>query len=111
MGMVKVPKGKWFVKKNEKMSQLYLVVQGKIQMICEKNSYLLQSGNLVGLDGCKEGIYLNDYIALEECVLYSFPYESPQDFKAIFESQPKYAVAFLQAAVRQAVGVLEMSCF
>ncbi len=108
MGMVKVPKGKWFVKKNEKMSQLYLVVQGKIQMICEKNSYLLQSGNLVGLDGCKEGIYLNDYIALEECVLYSFPYESPQDFKAIFESQPKYAVAFLQAAVRQAVGVLEM---
>lgn len=108
MGMVKVPKGNWFVKKNEKMSQLYLVVQGKIQMICEKNSYLLQSGNLVGIDGCKEGIYLNDYIALEECVLYSFPYASPQDFKTIFESQPKYAVAFLQAAVRQTVGVLEM---
>lgn len=36
MGMVKVPKGKKFIKKNERMNQLYLVVQGKVQQICRE---------------------------------------------------------------------------
>lgn len=107
MGMVKVPKGKKFIKKNERMNQLYLIVQGKVQQICGKNSFLIDSRNLVGLAGCEKGIYLNDYVTLEECVLYTFSYEKPEDFRVIFESQPKYAVAFLQAAVRQTVGVLE----
>lgn len=107
MGMVKVPKGKKFIKKNERMNQLYLVVQGKVQQICGKNSYLIESGNLVGLAGCDREIYLSDYVTLEECVLYTFPYEKPENFRVIFESQPKYAVAFLQAAVRQTVGILE----
>lgn len=71
MGMVKVPKGKKFIKKNERMNQLYLVVQGKVQQICGKNSYLIESGNLVGLAGCDREIYLSDYVtAGRMCPVY-----------------------------------------
>ena len=107
MGMVKVPKGKSFIKPNDKMNELYLIVQGKVRQIQGKDSYLIENNNLVGLSECLEGIFQSEYVAEEECILYPFAYEKPQDFVQIFKEQPKYAVAFLQAALRQTQELLE----
>lgn len=107
MAMVKVPKGQRFIKRGEKMNNLFLIVQGKVCQISECNSAVLENGNLIGIIECKDGIFLNDYIAEEESVLFPFSYEKLDDFKTIFTAQPKYAVAFLQAAIRQAVALLE----
>lgn len=106
MGMVKVPKGKSFIKPNDKMNELYLIVQGKVRQIQGKDSYLIENNNLVGLSECLDGIFQNEYVAEEECILYPFAYEKPQDFLKIFDEQPKYALAFLQAALRQTQEVL-----
>lgn len=107
MAMVKVPKGQRFIKRGEKMNNLFLIVQGKVRQISECNEAVLENGNLIGIIECKDGIFLNDYIAEEESVLFPFSYEKLDDFKTIFATQPKYAVAFLQAAIRQTVALLE----
>lgn len=107
MAMVKVPKGQRFIKRGEKMNNLFLIVQGKIRQISESDSVYIENGNLIGIMECRDGIFLNDYVAEEESILFPFSYEKMDDFQTIFESQPKYAVAFLQAAVRQTVGLLE----
>ena len=85
MGMVKVPKGKSFIKPNDKMNELYLIVQGKVRQIQGKDSYLIENNNLVGLSECLDGIFQNEYVAEEECILYPFAYEKPQDFLKIFD--------------------------
>ena len=107
MGIMKVPKGQHFIKQNDKITQLYLIIQGKVRQLQGKDSYLIENNNLVGLSECLEGNYQDEYIAEEDCILYPFAYEKPQDFLKIFEEQPKYAVAFLQAALRQAREILE----
>lgn len=107
MAMVKVPKGQRFIKRGEKMNNLFLIVQGKVRQISESNSASLENGNLIGIIECKDGIFLNDYIAEEESILFPFSYEKLDDFQTIFTAQPKYAVAFLQAAIRQTVVLLE----
>ncbi len=106
MAMIKVPKGHKFIKREDKMSQLYLVVQGKVQQVSGNNTCILESGSLVGIADCGSIKYQCDYTAAEECMLYPFPYEKPQDFQKIFESQPKYATAFLQATLRQTADLL-----
>ncbi len=107
MAMIKVAQGQRFIKRGEKLTDLYLVVQGKVRQILANNFLTMDSGNLIGLVECRDGIYHNDYMAEEESVLYSFPYKKPEDFIAIFEEQQKYAPAFLQAAIRQTVTLLE----
>lgn len=107
MGIMKVPKGQHFIKQNDKITQLYLIIQGKVRQVQGKDAYLIENNNLVGLSECLEGNYQDEYIAEEDCILYPFAYEKPQDFLKIFEEQPKYAVAFLQAALRQAREILE----
>lgn len=107
MSLIKVSKGTCFVQQGTKMKELYLVVQGKVRQTHRADSYLLETGNLIGIAECQSGIYQNYYTAEEDCALYTFPYENPRDFRTIFESQPKYAVAFLQAALKQTLAILE----
>lgn len=107
MVMIKVPKGQRFIRRGEKMNNLFLIVQGKVRQVSERDMIFLENGNLIGIIECMDGIYINDYYAEQETVLYPFSFEKIADFQAIFESQPKYAGAFLQAAVRQTVGLQE----
>lgn len=109
MAMIKMSQGQRIVKRGEKMSALYLIVQGKVRQVMVSDSLIMESGNLIGFIECRDGMYLNDYFAEEACVLFSFPFEKPEDFSTIFASQEKYALAFLQAAVRQTLVLLE-SC-
>lgn len=107
MAMVKVPKGQRFLKRGEKMNNIFLIVQGKVRQVSENASISMENGNLIGMIECRDGIFLNDYIAEEDSILYPFSYEKIDDFRGIFKSQPKYAVAFFQAAVRQTIVVLD----
>lgn len=107
MAMLKVPKGQHFIKRGSKMKTLYLIIQGKVRQKSKNDEIQIGSGNMIGIMECIAGNYQNDYMAEEECILYSFSYLSTADFNVIFDTQPKYAPAFLTASYKEATVLIE----
>lgn len=107
MAMVKVPKGQHFIKRGDKMKNLYMIVQGEVRQISNRNEMVMGSGGIIGIMECITVQYQNDYVAKEECILFPIPYSKTQDLEKVFRSQPKYATAFLSASIKETDQVLK----
>ena len=101
MTAIQMKKGEYLVQKGKPMKALYIVLKGSVLLKTEYNEIPLASGSVIGLISGKADTYICDYIAAEDSLVASYKYESPKDYYEIFEQQPKYAYAFLHAAVVQ----------
>ena len=100
MAVINVGKDKHFIKNGDKVTELYWIVQGSVRQILRNETFLIEKGNIIGLAEGTTGVYHCDYITCEECVIYSYQYEKEEDLTAIFEAQPKNAIAFLLATIK-----------
>lgn len=101
MVAIKVSKGKKFVQKGERIKSLYVLLQGSVRATYKTDSWDLEPGSVIGIVETLSEVYLCDYVATDDCVLYLYEYTEPENFAAIFEEDKKYLSVFVMAAMRQ----------
>ncbi len=101
MTAIELKKGEHLVRKGETTKAIYIVLKGSVNLQTEYNQITLGSGSVLGFMLGVTEEYICDYIAAEDSLIASYKYESPEDYKTIFEEQPKYCYAFLHAAIMQ----------
>lgn len=106
METVKVSKGRHFLKKGDRIKGLFVVLQGSVRAVYKNDEIVMETGSIVGLMESASGIYLCDYVANTDCVLYAYPYRTTEDYKKIFASDEKYVAVFTMGAVRKAANML-----
>lgn len=107
MGVLKIEKGKHFIKKNEMQKELYVILQGQVNMLTKNDIFPLEPGNIIGLAACAAGEYQCDYVAVSDTVLMAYPCKKAEDLAVVFQAQPKYAHVFTVGAAKQAAMVLQ----
>ena len=94
-------------KVGEQMMELGLIVRGAVRQETKESVIVLEAGHLIGLVGCDQCVYLADYYAHEDTVIYAFPYKKTDDLDVILTSQKEYGSVFILAALKQAYMYLE----
>ena len=107
METVKLGKGQHFLRKGERMRELYVILQGSVRAISKNDEFEMEAGSIVGMMESDSGEYLCDYIAATDCVCYVYPYKGTQDYKKIFAEEEKYVAVFTMAAMRQTAMLLK----
>ncbi|MDE7435082.1 MAG: cyclic nucleotide-binding domain-containing protein [Lachnospiraceae bacterium] len=102
MAMVKVPKGSLFIRRGERTNTMYMLAEGSVRQKTLYETVTLPAGSTIGIEECVTGQYQNDYIALEDCVLYPLSYSGTSDLERLLRNQPKYGEVLLYTAVRDA---------
>lgn len=106
METVKISKGRHFLKKGDKIKGLFVILQGSVRAVYKNDEIDMETGSIVGLMESASGIYLCDYVANTDCVLYAYPYRNTEDYKKIFAQDEKYVAVFTMGAVRKAANIL-----
>lgn len=106
METIKIPRGTIFIRKGDKQKELFIILQGKVDVLTKSTTLSIEAGNIIGLMACAKQEYQCDYIASQDTVLMPYPYQKADDLKEIFKIQPKYAHVFALAAAKQADKVL-----
>lgn len=107
MAVVKIQKGQHFIKSGDKVTQLYWIAQGSVRQVLSNEDICLEKGSMIGLAEGTSGVFSYDYIADDDCVIYSYQYEKEEDLKKIFEAQPKNAPVFLLSAIKSTAKTLQ----
>lgn len=102
MGTLKLEKGKHFIHAEEKQKEMYVILQGGIDMVTKYDVIHLEAGNIIGLISCVKQVFQCDYISTEDTVLISYNYQNLEDLEEIFQVQPQYAHVFTIGAIKQA---------
>lgn len=102
MAVVKVPKGSMFIKRGDRTNTMYMLAQGSVQLKTLYETVTLPAGSTIGILECVTGQYQNDYVALEDCILYPLSYSGTSDLERLLRNQPKYGEVLLYTAVRDA---------
>lgn len=107
METVKVSKGRHFLKRGEKIKGLFVILQGSVRAVSKNDEIDMEAGSIVGLMESISKVYLCDYVANTDCVLYAYPYRSTEDYKKIFAADEKYVAVFTMGAMRQTSTMLK----
>ncbi|MCI8482970.1 MAG: cyclic nucleotide-binding domain-containing protein [Lachnospiraceae bacterium] len=101
MEIVKVNKGKHFLKKGDKLKGMFVILQGSVRAVAEQDEFVMNAGSMVGMLESISGSYVCDYVANTDCVFYAFPYQTTEDYKKIFAEEEKYVSVFAMGAMHQ----------
>lgn len=101
MATVNVAKGKKFLKRGDKLKAISIILQGSVVQVTKTDEWTMESGSIIGIMECITGLVSCDYVAKEDCVFYTFPYRTQEDYRVILEEQPKYAYVFIMGAAKQ----------
>jgi len=107
MAVMKIEKNKQFIKRGDKMTEFYWIVQGSVRQVLQNEEIILEKGSMIGIAECTTGLFACDYITNEECVLYGYEYEKEEDFHTIFQSQLKNQAVFFLASTKTADIILK----
>lgn len=99
MIVIEQKKNDHFVKKGDRISEVNIILKGKVRMASKNDEFVLKNGAVIGLMDCATGYYSCDYYALEDTLLVTYSYETRNDLYTIFEEQPQYMYAFLHATL------------
>ena len=92
MGLQTISKGQILHKAgNDSVSTIEVLVKGKIKVYDQYSQIILGVGGLIGLSETPEKEYSYTYEALEDCAVYSYPYNSDDDVRFVIQSNPKIA--------------------
>lgn len=107
METVKVSKGRHFLKRGDRIKGLFVILQGSVRAVSKNDEIDMEAGSIIGLMESVSKVYLCDYIANTDCVLYAYPYRGTEDYKKIFATDEKYVAVFTMGAVRQTAIMLK----
>ncbi len=101
METITLKKGEYLVRQGDMLKQVYIIVKGTMMMHTKNDHFPLKAGCIIGLVESTSITYMSDYYAEEDSVLVGYPFRYVEDFKHIFQEQPKYAYAFVHGAIIQ----------
>lgn len=101
MEIVKISEGKQFLKKGDRVKNLYVILNGNVKAYSKNDEFGMEPGSIIGMMESASGVYLCDYTTETECTFYEYPYSETEDYKKIFLNEGKYVAVFTMAAVRQ----------
>lgn len=101
MLVVEHKKGERFIRKGRRVSEVNIILRGSVIMKMKNHQVILETGAVIGLTDAANSRYTCDYIANEDSLLVTYAFNTVDDFKVIFEEQPKYTYAFLHATISQ----------
>ncbi len=99
MELIKILPNQTIAKKNDIVSNWYLVQSGSVTQKFDFSEITLGKNAIIGF--LEKEIYMCDYVATEETVLAAFPCNNAEDLKKILSGQEKVRNIFLRAAIEQ----------
>ena len=103
MSVINIPKDEHFITSGTRMKEIYWLVKGKVSQLSHNDELIFEGGSVIGIPECAKGDYLCDYVALEDCTFYTYPYTDKTDLVKIYETQPKYFPVFMMAVMKTTV--------
>ena len=101
MTTIELKKDEHLVRKGETTKAIYIVIKGTVILKTGYNQITFGSGSVIDFMQGYIDESTCDYVAVEDSLIASYKYESPEDYKKIFAEQPTYCYAFLHAALKQ----------
>ena len=72
MIVIEQKKNDHFVKKGDKLTEVNIILKGKVRMVSENDEFTLEKGAVIGLMDCSTGRHSCDYVALEDTLLVTY---------------------------------------
>ena len=85
-----IPKGNKIFSGGAPVSQVALLVKGRVQLAAPGARVEIRPGELLGVGDLFGGSYLGNYSAVEESVLYVFSVSNDDELETFFGSNPEY---------------------
>lgn len=98
--MVTIPQGKVIYSTGQRVDTFYIIRKGSVVVTYSGGSYMLQSGDVIGLIAVGSGIANAEYCAKEEVEALNYPFGSAQ-MKRLFDSSNDVMRCFLASYFHQ----------
>ncbi|MCR5503158.1 MAG: hypothetical protein K6F53_09120 [Lachnospiraceae bacterium] len=87
---------------SDAVGTLDIVVKGTVRAYNSHCSIDMPAGSLIGIGEMPQSLYLFNYEAADDVVLFSYPYHSEADLVALFKANPKLISMLVAGSVRYA---------
>lgn len=98
--MVTIPQGKVIYSTGQRVDTFYIIRKGSVVVTYSGGSYMLQSGDVIGLIAVGSGIANAEYCAKEEVEALNYPFGAAQ-MKRLFDSSSDVMRCFLASYFHQ----------
>jgi len=88
--IAKIETGKLIFEKGKQMKQIALVVKGTIRAVNDFMEYVIPSGNIIGILAGREGEYIFNYYAQNECMVYFIDFNDYDDLSVLSSAVKDY---------------------
>lgn len=88
--IAKINAGEIIFSKKSQIKQIALVVKGTIRASCDFMSYVIPSGNIIGILDISGGEYIFDYYAMDECMVYYIDFNDYDDLSVLSLAVKEY---------------------
>ncbi|BCN28748.1 cyclic nucleotide-binding domain-containing protein [Anaeromicropila herbilytica] len=85
-----IPKGTIIYSENEQVTNVCLVVKGRVLIGNSGSKIIVGTGSFIGISDLYTGSTFNTYIAYEDVVLYAFPVSEIEDLEKIYYANKDY---------------------
>ena len=96
MGKVTYSEGDVICSSTDSVDEIRIILQGTVKA---SRRFTFQTGYMLGMDTDPHGHYGYDYVAEEECTLFTYPYNSVNDVENIVRINPKICHYLTSATV------------
>ena len=96
MGKVTYSEGDVICSSTDSVDEIRIILQGTVKA---SRRFTFQTGYMLGMDTDPHGQYGYDYVAEEECTLFTYPYNSVNDVENIVRINPKICHYLTSATV------------
>lgn len=86
---------------------MYTIIKGSVRAVYTDSEFLLEKGDMIGLNELFHDSYIFSYIAAEDVTLVSFPY-SKGKLNELFQKQPDFALLAASSSFKQMKNILEV---
>lgn len=88
--IAKIETGKLIFEKGKQMKQIALVVKGTIRAVNDFMEYVIPSGNIIGILAGREGEYIFNYYAQNDCMVYYIDFNDYDDLSVLSSAVKDY---------------------
>ncbi|MDE7321495.1 MAG: cyclic nucleotide-binding domain-containing protein [Lachnospiraceae bacterium] len=103
-----VKKGEVIFEKGEELTQIGIILSGKVIMQGEYVKMIRSQGNYLALNGYNDQTYHATYTALEDSVIYALPTQGEQTIKNIVSKNADYRAIMVSSQFRTAIDIYRL---
>ena len=98
----KVPKGSKIYEKNKPITELGMLIKGKVAAVSIYGKVVFGSGTVLGLSDSDSDNYIFDYVAEEDCEIFAYGLDENHDTENIIIENKQFSGLMVSTVTRQA---------